>query len=197
MKIKQDPITENTNWNSVSNPPSSMREVLVRTDKQQVMLGHYNWSRKEWFEHGNYDVVNVVGWQEKEAKQKAYRFITTDELFPEANAGALYYGKAEADRYIAELKAEITRKEGVEKRWFDRCMEARAENVKLKRALWLMTAEWAEAMGLASCNIANKFMSRENFEVGDEYRSNTVKKHRHRQVVFYKYADYCRQKSGV
>lgn len=64
-----------------------------------------------------------------------------------------------------------------------------------KRALWLMTAEWAEAMGLASCNIANKFMSRENFEVGDDYRNNTVKKYRHRQVVFYKYADYCRHKA--
>ena len=63
------------------------------------------------------------------------------------------------------------------------------------RALWLMTAEWAEAMGLASCNIASKFMSRENFEVGDDYRNKTVKKYRHRQVVFYKYADYCRKKA--
>ena len=96
---------------------------------------------------------------------------------------------------LAKLKNELKRKEGVEKRWFDRCMEARAENVKLKRALWLMTAQWAEAMGLASCNIANKFMSRENFEVCDDYRNNTVKKYRHRQVVFYKYADYCRKKA--
>lgn len=69
------------------------------------------------------------------------------------------------------------------------------EEIKAKRSLWLMTAEWAEAMGLASCNIANKFMSRENFEVGDDYRNNTVKKYRHRQVVFYKYADYCRKKA--
>ena len=66
---------------------------------------------------------------------------------------------------------------------------------KMKRSLWLMTAEWAEAMGLASCNIANKFMSRGNFEVSDDYRNNTVKKYRHRQVVFYKYAEYCRKKS--
>ena len=69
------------------------------------------------------------------------------------------------------------------------------ENRRLKRALWLMTAEWAEAMGLASCNIAAKFMSRENFEVSDDYRKKTIKKYRHRQVVFYKYADYCRQKT--
>lgn len=35
---------------------------------------------------------------------KAHRFITTDELFPEANAGALYYDKSEADKVIAELQ---------------------------------------------------------------------------------------------
>ena len=37
---------------------------------------------------------------------KVHRFITTDELFPEANAGALYYLKSEADKVIAELKEE-------------------------------------------------------------------------------------------
>ena len=68
---------------------------------------------------------------------------------------------------------------------------------RLNRDLWLMTAEWAEAMGLASCNIANKFMSRENFEVSDDYRNKTIKRHRHRQVVFCKYADYCRKKAEV
>ena len=65
-----------------------------------------------------------------------------------------------------------------------------------KHALWLMTAEWAEAMGLASCNIAAKFMSRENFEVSDDYRNKTIKKYRHRQVVFCKYANYCRKKAA-
>ncbi len=35
---------------------------------------------------------------------KAHRFITTDELFPEANAGVLYYEKSEADKVIADLK---------------------------------------------------------------------------------------------
>jgi len=73
--------------------------------------------------------------------------------------------------------------------------EADKEIKRLKRALWLMTAEWADAMGLASCNIASKFMSRENFEVSDDYRNKTIKKYRHRQVVFCKYADYCRQKA--
>jgi hypothetical protein len=73
--------------------------------------------------------------------------------------------------------------------------EADKEIKRLKRALWFMTAEWADAMGLASCNIASKFMSRENFEVSDDYRNKTIKKYRHRQVVFCKYADYCRQKA--
>ena len=35
---------------------------------------------------------------------KAHRFITTDELFHEANAGALYYDKSEADKAIAKLQ---------------------------------------------------------------------------------------------
>ena len=65
----------------------------------------------------------------------------------------------------------------------------------MKRSLLIMTAEWADAMGLASCNIANKFTSRENFEVGDDYRQKTIKKYRHRQVAFCKYADYCRNKA--
>ena len=56
----------------------------------------------------------------------------------------LYYPKSEVDTVIAELEDEIKRKEGVEKRWFDRCMEARAENVKLKRALWISRAKAAE-----------------------------------------------------
>ena len=46
-------------------------------------------------------------------------------------------------KMIAELNAEINRKEDVGKRWFKRCMEARAENVKLKRALWIARAEIA------------------------------------------------------
>lgn len=70
------------------------------------------------------------------------------------------------------------------------------ENRRLRRALWLMTAEWAEAMGLASCNIAIKLSFKERFFYHDEAnREKDIKKYRHRQVVFYKYADYCRAKA--
>jgi len=54
------------------------------------------------------------------------------------------YFKSDVDAAIDELKAEINRKEGVGQRWFERCMEARTENVKLKRALWLSKAERAK-----------------------------------------------------
>lgn len=40
---------------------------------------------------------------------KEHRFITTDELFHDANAGALYYDKSEADKAIEEKDAEIAR----------------------------------------------------------------------------------------
>lgn len=53
------------------------------------------------------------------------------------------YPAKEADEAIAELKAEINRKDGVGKRWFEQCMEARAENVRLKRALWMARASEA------------------------------------------------------
>ena len=55
------------------------------------------------------------------------------------------YDADEVDAAIAELKDEITRKEGVEKRWFEQCMEARAENVRLKRALWMARANDASS----------------------------------------------------
>ena len=38
------------------------------------------------------------------SEHKVHRFITTDELFPEANAGVLYYEKSEADKFIADLE---------------------------------------------------------------------------------------------
>ena len=62
------------------------------------------------------------------------------------------YDADEVDAAIAELKDEITRKEGVEKRWFEQCMEARAENVRLKRALWLSRAERAMAESYSVLN---------------------------------------------
>ena len=56
-------------------------------------------------------------------------------------ASTLVIRKQFVDAAIAELKAEINRKEAVGQRWFVRCMEARAENVRLKRALWLARKE--------------------------------------------------------
>ena len=61
---------------------------------------------------------------------------------------AQVYLKSEVDTAIAELKDEINRKDGVGKRWFEQCMEARAENVRLKRALWLDRAERAHVTTL-------------------------------------------------
>lgn len=55
------------------------------------------------------------------------------------------YDADEVDEAIEELMAEINRKEAVGKRWFERCMEARAENVRLKRALWLARASDASS----------------------------------------------------
>lgn len=54
-----------------------------------------------------------------------------------------FYLKSDVDTAIDELKAEINHKEGVGQRWFERCMEARTENVKLKRALYNACANWA------------------------------------------------------
>jgi hypothetical protein len=39
---------------------------------------------------------------------KEHRFIGTDELFHDANAGALYYEKSEADKELAELKTNLS-----------------------------------------------------------------------------------------
>lgn len=58
-----------------------------------------------------------------------------------------YYGYNEVNEAIAELKDEIKRNEGVGQRWFEQCMEARTENVRMKRALWLArtsTARYAK-----------------------------------------------------
>jgi len=61
--------------------------------------------------------------------------------------------KQKLDKAIAErdgnqvcidaLKAEIKRKEGVGQRWFERCMEERTENIRLRRALYKACANWA------------------------------------------------------
>lgn len=141
-----------------------------------------------------------------------------DELHLDDN---LFYIKSEADKVIAELKDKVQMHDffwegcGFDRLGFrnaisvrDYCDDLKRQNdvleqecrvahskvLDMKCELWRMTAEWADAMGLASCNIAAKFMCRENFEVGENYRKRLIEKYRHRQVVFCKYADYCRKK---
>ena len=72
---------------------------------------------------------------------KVHRFITTDELFPQANAGVLYYEKSEADKVIEELKAKL---EDVQATAYAESVDAGMENRRLKRALWLARAKSAE-----------------------------------------------------
>ena len=103
------------------------------------------------------------------------------------------YNADEVDAAIAELKQKL---EDVQASMYCDVVDANMDNRRLKRALWLMTAEWAEGMGLASCNIAIKLSVKERFYYHDEAnREKDIKKYRHRQVVFYKYADYCRKKA--
>ena len=62
---------------------------------------------------------------------------------------AKVYLAEQVDEAITELKNEINRKEAVEQRWFEQCMEARSEAIRLKRALWLARAEWARSSALS------------------------------------------------
>lgn len=108
-------------------------------------------------------------------------------------ANICYYDPYEVDAAIEELKNKL---EDAEATAYAESVDAGMENYNLKRSLWLMTAEWAEAMGLASCNIAIKLSVKERFFYHDEAnREKDIKKYKHRQVVFYKYADYCRMKA--
>ena len=103
------------------------------------------------------------------------------------------YKATEVDAAIEELKNKL---EDAEATAYAESVDAGMENYNLKRSLWLMTAEWAEAMGLASCNIAIKLSFKERFFYHDEAnREKDIKKYKHRQVVFHKYADYCRAKA--
>lgn len=100
---------------------------------------------------------------------------------------------AKKDNEIAELKQKL---EDAKATAYAESVDAGMENYNLKRSLWLMTAEWAKAMGLASCNIAIKLSFKERFFYHDEAnREKDIKKYKHRQVAFYKYADYCRKKA--
>lgn len=83
------------------------------------------------------------------------------------------YLKSEVDEAIAELKAEINRKEAVGQRWFERCMEARTENVRSKHALWLARAERAEESHFMWCQlIYDKKYGIVKFNVKKEWGQN-------------------------
>lgn len=60
--------------------------------------------------------------------------------------------KEDVDEVIAELKSEINRKNGVCKRWFERCMKSRAKERRLKRALYKACANWAMAESYSVLN---------------------------------------------
>jgi regulator of replication initiation timing len=76
---------------------------------------------------------------------KEHRFIGTDELFHDANAGALYYEKSEADNVIAGLKARtaelealnhdlcerVTENDEIRLHW-EEIEQTRAENERMK-----------------------------------------------------------------
>lgn len=83
------------------------------------------------------------------SEPKVHRFITTDELFPEANAGVLYYEKSEADKVIAELKKE---KEYVIEHTAEviNAQERELRHQKYKRCL--VMAKWCDEV-MMSCEL--------------------------------------------
>ena len=76
----------------------------------------------------------IEGWSEEEAKE-----CDLEELVE----------KKEVVEAIEELKDKIRYEEGVAKRWFDRCMEARRLWVRNTRSLWLTRAERAREKWLS------------------------------------------------
>lgn len=91
---------------------------------------------------------------------KAHRFITTDELFPEANAGVLYYLQSEVDETISELQAKNKSVLKAVSHWHDEYCElqkvvdrlqtkseCKEDKIRiLKRALWMARKAHAVAM---------------------------------------------------
>lgn len=55
------------NWIKADNPPKDMHEVLIIVTNRhnEVTLGHYNYDKKEWFVHTDYEPVQVSHWMEK------------------------------------------------------------------------------------------------------------------------------------
>jgi len=55
-------------WMTSENPPQNMREVLICVPIRghlAVCLGHYNYSKKQWFLHDQYSPTEVAYWSEK------------------------------------------------------------------------------------------------------------------------------------
>jgi hypothetical protein len=86
-----------------------------------------------------------------------------EELYAgQFSPSARVYGALDVTEAIAELKSEIKRKEAVEQRWFEHCMEARSEAIRLKRALWIARAKraiekisWFKLCGMHSISTMN------------------------------------------
>lgn len=149
----------------------------MKCDKLQVRTIYVDWKGGEICYYDPYEVNEAVAELKAENERLKADLYKTDHH--NIQFQCKMYGCDNVEAFLGEIK------------------NLQTKLIATERALWLMTAEWAEAMGLASCNIAAKFMSRENFEVTDDYRQKTIKKYRHRQVVFCKYADYCRKKAEV
>lgn len=50
-------------WKRASKPPLSMREVLAY-DGHQFLLAHFNYSKRCWYSHDDYEPVSVSHWDE-------------------------------------------------------------------------------------------------------------------------------------
>lgn len=51
--------------NAEKRKPTSMLEVLIVVNKRRVCLGHWNYSKKLWYDHEGFEPVKVSYWAEK------------------------------------------------------------------------------------------------------------------------------------
>lgn len=72
---------------------------------------------------------------------ESYYYYEDRVITPATHKYRIYHAD-DVDAAIAELKDEIKRKEGVGQRWFEQCMEARTDNIRLNRALYKACANW-------------------------------------------------------
>lgn len=135
-------------WIDVKFPPKNMREVWIRTGNGSSILGHYNYSKRVWYDHASYNPVTATGWQEVEP------------------GGREEYALLEAEN--AQLKEAIAVYQRNEK--FD-IRDIR----RLKRTLWLTRANNAEGQFLYWCA---RFSTESGFTKADirGYSVNTKRK---------------------